>query len=163
MKEQCWLNDTLKACEWRLQSSVSSGPTVDQTDSHASEDLLQSLLAGTHKPSMIPVEVIVPSSLPTFTTRDLSYGPPSPTRHPRKPSKLTMSFPERPPFSGLVEIIVAYDQTRPNGVQVEIGSGMGIVMGSQGSGVEWEVLEQVCRRGGTLGLAGRVWKSASTD
>lgn len=73
-----------------------------------------------------------------------------------------MTLPEKPPISGLVEIIVAYDQSRPKGVRVEVGGGIGMGLGmDMGAGVDLEGLEEVVRRGGIFGLGGRVWKSSS--
>lgn len=67
-----------------------------------------------------------------------------------------MTLPERLPITGFTEVIVSYDQTRGNGVKVEIGGRMGM----EGSGVDVELLEEVCRRGGGLGVAGRIWKAS---
>lgn len=70
-----------------------------------------------------------------------------------------MSLPERPPISGFVDVVVSYDLSRPKGVKVEVGGPMG--MGIDESGVDVEKLEEVCRRGGLFGLAGRIWKATS--
>lgn len=68
-------------------------------------------------------------------------------------ARITMSTPERPPISGLVEIAVTFDPGRLRGVAVAISGAMGV-------DVNVEVLEEACRRGGLLGLPGRVWKKA---
>lgn len=64
-----------------------------------------------------------------------------------------MTSPERPPMSGLVEIHVSYDEIKAKGVTVE-------VRGAMGADIKLDVFEEISRRGGTLGLAGRVWASA---
>jgi hypothetical protein len=126
-------------------------------ENQATEDVLEALLKGIHPPTKIPVEVYIPTpSDSTFSTADLSFDLPAPTPRTRLPPKITMSIPERPPISGFVEIVVSYDDTRPKGVRVDVGGGMGI-----GSGADVEKLEEVCRRGGVFGLAGRVWKGSS--
>lgn len=71
---------------------------------------------------------------------------------PRRP-KIVMTSPERPPISGLVEITVIYDETKPRGIAVEVS-------GAMGSDIEADILEEISRRGGTLGLSGRVWSKA---
>ena len=56
---------------------------------------------------------------------------------------------ERLPISGLVEITVTHDETRPRGISlIEI-------QGATGS--DLKNLEDICLRGATLGLPGRVW------
>lgn len=69
---------------------------------------------------------------------------------PQRVTKLVMTAPERPPISGLVGITVAYDNTRARGVAVTIN-------GALGADLRLDALEEVCRRGGMLGLPGRVW------
>lgn len=79
-----------------------------------------------------------------FGPAELDFPPP-----PSRP-KMVMTFPERPPISGLVEITVTHDETRPRGISLEI-------QGAMGSDLKPADLEEICRRGGTLGLPGRVW------
>jgi hypothetical protein len=59
--------------------------------------------------------------------------------------------------SGMLEISVAHDARAPKGVKVEVGNEAGLGVGA---GVNVDVLEEVCRRGGAMGLAGRVWAAA---
>ena len=61
-----------------------------------------------------------------------------------------MTIPERPPISGLVEISVRMDLTKPRGVSVDVS-------GALSADLNADVLEEVCRRGGALSLPGRVW------
>jgi hypothetical protein len=159
VKEQSWLNEILSAIEWVPESFTKELSTLQGTaESPATEDMLQALLNGTYVPTKIPVEVYLPTPTNhTFSTTDLSFEvSTAPSRH---APKIMMSLPERPPISGFVEIIVSYDHTRSKGVKVEVGGGMGMII--EGSGVDVEKLEEVCRRGGVYGLAGRVWKASS--
>jgi hypothetical protein len=64
-----------------------------------------------------------------------------------------MTSPECPPISGLVEITVGLDEMKSRGVFVDI-------RGALGTDLNTDVLEEVCRRGGALGLPGRVWASS---
>ena len=64
-----------------------------------------------------------------------------------------MTLPERPPISGLVEIDVSLDATRPRGVAVNLS-------GAMSADLNIEMLEEVCRRGGLFSLPGRVWASS---
>ena len=63
-----------------------------------------------------------------------------------------MTSPERAPIPGFVEITVSHDETKPRGVSVDI-------QGAMGCDLKFADLEETCRRGGTLGLSGRVWVS----
>ena len=129
----------------------------------ATEELLQALLDGTYTPNSIPIEVYVPSSSNhAFTSTDLSSFAAPQQIMVRNPPRFTMMIPERLPISGLVEIVVSYDLTRPKGVRVDIGGGMGMGIGVEGSGIDAEALEEVCRRGGLFSLGGRVWKVSGT-
>lgn len=62
---------------------------------------------------------------------------------------IKMTIPERSPISGLVEISVRMDLTRPKGVCVHVA-------GALAADLNVDVLEEVCRRGGTLSLPGRL-------
>ena len=103
---------------------------------------------GTYPTHRIPVNVSLPGSSvdPIFGDSDLDSMSMSAPRRP----KITMTFPERPPMSGLVEITVTFDESKPRGVAVE-------VRGAMGADIKLDVLEEISRRGGTLGLCGRVW------
>ena len=60
-------------------------------------------------------------------------------------------------MSGQVEIAVTFDPHRPRGVALDINGAMGTELNT-------DVLEEVCRRGGTLSLSGRIWaKSPSAS
>lgn len=104
-------------------------------------------------PRKIPVNVFLPShNIVTdslFETPDLDAIPQMQHRRP----KIIMTSPEQPPISGLVEITVTYDEARPRGVVVEVS-------GAMSSDIKLDVLEEICRRGGTLGLSGRVWSKS---
>ena len=98
------------------------------------------------------MNITVHSSLP----RDPIFDAATPTPGqgaPHRTAKIVMTSPEQPPISGLVEITVAYDSSRPRGIAVSIN-------GALGADVNVDTLEEVCRRGGLLGLPGRVWAKA---
>ena len=99
---------------------------------------------------MLPVNVFLPTEAPAALFGGMSDD--LDLSKPRRP-RIVMTCPERPSMPGLVEIVVRYDETRSRGVAVEVN-------GAMGSGLSDEVLEEVCRRGGALGLAGRVWSSS---
>lgn len=65
-----------------------------------------------------------------------------------------MTSPARTPISGLIEITVTHDESKPRGVSVD-------VQGAMGYDLKPAELEEICRRGGTLGLSGRVWAHGS--
>ncbi|RDB24907.1 hypothetical protein Hypma_008046 [Hypsizygus marmoreus] len=154
VREQCWLNEILASSQWKAEGLTDQTDESPQ-DSEATEDELQAILTGNLTPRKIPVNVFLPSSNNAtdvlFETPDLDSIS-IPQMQIRRP-KIVMTSPERPPMSGLVEIAVAYDETRPRGVVVEI-------LGAMGSDLESNALEEICRRGGTLGLPGRVWSKS---
>jgi len=144
----------------------------DVFEEEASEGLLQAVLSGmvllylsmlvanptllgTIIPQKIPVNVHLPSDVEPpntlFDSASLETMSIDPV-HLRRP-RVVLTSPERPPLSGLVETTVTYDEARPRGISVDI-------CGALGADIDTEVLEEVCRRGGTLGLPGRVWAKA---
>jgi len=78
-----------------------------------------------------------------------------PPIRPQKP-RIVMTSSERPPISGLVEITVMYDETRPRGISVQVS-------GAMMADLKQDVLEEVCQCGGMLGLSGKVWSSARSS
>ncbi|EMD33592.1 hypothetical protein CERSUDRAFT_141813 [Gelatoporia subvermispora B] len=151
VREQCWLNETLLACQWIPEGLDLGGHAEDLDIMPASEDELQAILAGTLNPRRIPVNIHLPSepvSDPLFESAGLGALGQQPGR-----AKIVMSAPERPPMSGLVEITVAFDPARARGVALDI-------RGAMGADIRLEALEEACRRGGVFGLPGRVWSKA---
>ena len=69
------------------------------------------------------------------------------------PAVLVLTFPERPPIPGMVSISVLLNG--PAGASVE-------VQGAMGADVDMTLLEEAVRRGGALGLPGRVWAACQT-
>ncbi|KAH9013134.1 hypothetical protein EDB85DRAFT_2296401 [Lactarius pseudohatsudake] len=69
------------------------------------------------------------------------------------PAAVVLTFPERPPIPGMVSISVVLNG--PAGARVE-------VQGAMGADVQMATLEEAVRRGGALGLAGRVWAASQT-
>lgn len=181
IREQCWLNEILSGCQWVPEGMEAPPPTTEPEDISVTEDELQAVLKGlslslsepirkpvlqtdhipvlphpgTITPRSIPVNIHLPIPVPSpltdslfDTDTDMDMAPP-----PRARARVTMTSPERPPISGLVEIGVTFDPTRRRGVAVEVNGAVGV-------DVNVEVLEEACRRGGLLGLPGRVWKKA---
>ncbi|KAI0648314.1 hypothetical protein C8Q79DRAFT_905736 [Trametes meyenii] len=158
VREQCWLNETLSGCHW-VPEGLNANPVSEDAaeDMAVTEDDLQAVLKGTIKPRSIPVNVYLPAHAPAdalFGGSDmdafsLGVGGGAPPRR----ARIVMTTPERPPISGLVEIGVTFDPTRPRGVAVDVSGAMGVDL-------RVDVLEEVCRRGGLFGLPGRVWKKA---
>ncbi|TFK44542.1 hypothetical protein BDQ12DRAFT_673182 [Crucibulum laeve] len=148
VREQCWLNEVLAGCNWTTE-----GLDMEHVDlpkeSEPTEDELQSVLSGSFIPRKIPVNVYLPS---TSGTNDTLFGTDLETiRRPR----IVMTAPEPSPISGLIEITVSYDETKPRGIAIE-------VQGAMGADIKVDVLEERSRRGGTLGLPGNVWATAHT-
>ncbi|KAI9437579.1 hypothetical protein H4582DRAFT_2111791 [Lactarius indigo] len=69
------------------------------------------------------------------------------------PAAVVLSFPERPPMPGMVSISVLLNGLA--GATVE-------VQGAMGADVQMATLEEAVRRGGALGLPGRVWAASQT-
>jgi len=103
---------------------------------------------GTMKPRKIPVNVLL-AARKDERSEDQLFG----SEDTFKPI-IVMTSPERPPMPGLVEITVTHDECKPRGISVEI-------QGAIGLDLKVADLEEVCRRGGTLGLAGRIWAAGS--
>lgn len=99
-------------------------------------------------PRKIPVNVFVLSG----SEAGHLFGQPHLGFSPESRPKILMTCPERAPISGLFEIKVTYDEKKPRGVSVSI-------QGAVGLDVNTSHLEEVCRRGGTWGLPGRIWSS----
>lgn len=101
-------------------------------------------------PRKIPVNVFLPSPTtapdPLFDSTDLSMS--------RRP-KIVMTSPEHPPLTGMVEITVTYDETKERGISMHVS-------GALGADLNLDAMEEICRRGGTLGLPGRVWAKSHT-
>ncbi|KAH9069853.1 hypothetical protein EDB83DRAFT_2371538, partial [Lactarius deliciosus] len=64
-----------------------------------------------------------------------------------------LTFPELPPIPGMISISVLLNG--PAGATVE-------VQGAMGADVQMATLEEAVRRGGALGLPGRVWAASQT-
>ncbi|KAJ6497863.1 hypothetical protein C8R45DRAFT_984493, partial [Mycena sanguinolenta] len=150
VREQAWLNEILLSCQWTTEGITSDGNDTPADESDATEDELQAVLTGTMIPRKIPVNLTLPQRPdPLFDpTLDTITIPPVDRR-----TRIVMTSPERPPISGVVEITVAYDETKSRGVSVELS-------GAMGCDLKTDTLEEIARRGGALGLPGRVWASS---
>ncbi|KAI0342145.1 hypothetical protein BDW22DRAFT_1407766 [Trametopsis cervina] len=151
VREQCWLNEALLTCQWLPEALSLPSEIPELTDIGATEDELQAVLGGIITPRSIPVNVSVPTPVPEnflFDPTMASLGMVQNSSH--QSTRIVMSSPERSTISGLVETTVAYDNTRSRGVSLS-------VKGAMGADLDVNVLEEVCRRGGLLGLPGRIW------
>ncbi|KAI1784243.1 hypothetical protein LXA43DRAFT_1101647 [Ganoderma leucocontextum] len=150
VREQCWLNEIITSCQWIPEGlNVNPNPIPNtHEDTTVTDDDLQAVLKGSVQPRSIPVNVHIPTPLSPFADNDMSTYPVG-----RSDARITMTAPERPPISGLVEIGVTFDPSKARGVAVDITGAVGVDLNT-------EVLEEACRRGGLLGLPGRVWKKA---
>ncbi|KAF9528552.1 hypothetical protein CPB83DRAFT_315918 [Crepidotus variabilis] len=148
VREQCWLNETLLSCHWAPEGLTSAEDDSPADDADATEAELQAVLAGTFTPRKLPVNVTLPSSNET----DNLFGPSDLDLASASKPKIVMTAPERPPISGLVEVTVAYDEKESRGINVSLQGAMGL-------DISTDNLAEVCRRGGTWGLPGRIWAS----
>ncbi|KZV62816.1 hypothetical protein PENSPDRAFT_590823 [Peniophora sp. CONT] len=150
VREQCWLNESLRLCEW-TPNTPSLVPNTDDTGTvNATEDELDAVLSGTVTPQKIPVTVSIhtgPASAPDSIFDDASLTP-------RTRTSLLFRFPERAPITGLVDLAVSFNADKPRGVEVE-------VHGAPGSSLSGDTMEEIVRRGGLFGLPGRVWQAAA--
>ncbi|GJE95512.1 hypothetical protein PsYK624_116970 [Phanerochaete sordida] len=151
VKEQCWLNEILLGAQW-VPEGINPEPSAssEADKAEATEDELQAVLGGSITPSRIPVNVYLHNGVPVPMTDPFDPSEIAAMSVPQRVTKVVMTAPERPPISGLVGITVAYDNTRARGVAVAVN-------GAMGADLRLDALEEVCRRGGMLGLPGRVW------
>ncbi|KAF9038340.1 hypothetical protein BDZ89DRAFT_412713 [Hymenopellis radicata] len=145
VREQCWLNEVLLGCDWTPEGLKSTND-VPPDDTEATEADLEAVLSGTVIPRKIPVNLFLPSE---HSVTSFERNPALTDVHTHRP-KIVMMAPERPPISGSVGIAVTYDELKPRGVDVQVN-------GALGADLNQDMLEEVCRRGGTLGLPGRIW------
>lgn len=109
---------------------------------------------GMNAPTKIPVNIYIPTPPvdddQLFGTADIDIGMglPQHTDHPT--TKIVLRAPEPPPGFGMFEIAVEYSSLRPRGVVLKIE-------GALSADIDIDMAEEVCRRGGLLGLPGRVW------
>lgn len=103
-------------------------------------------------PSRIPVKVDIHNEMPPAPDPIFDAGIAAMTV-PQHGTRIVLTSPERPPITGLVQISISYDNSRPRGVAVNIS-------GAIGADLIPDTLEEVCRRGGAFGLPGRVWAKA---
>ncbi|KIY53046.1 hypothetical protein FISHEDRAFT_33972 [Fistulina hepatica ATCC 64428] len=145
VRGQCWLNATLESCKWTPEGLLTSREAAPEEE--PTEEELFAVLMGTNQPTSIPVNVSIPLESDRLYEPSMALASTSPRR-----PQIRMTCPEQQPIEGLVSIIVALDETRPRGVSVDISTGGMCYLSA-------DTMEEVCRRGGTLGLPGRVWAS----
>ncbi|THH32518.1 hypothetical protein EUX98_g1705 [Antrodiella citrinella] len=151
VREQCWLNEVICGCQWTVEGPGAVYDASEDDSEETTEADLQAVLSGSLTPRKIPVNVYLPGQSDDALFDTAGLDPLNLSPLPPRQTRVVMTSPERHPITGLVEITVAYDPTRPRGVSVAINGGMG-------ADLHLDTLEEVCRRGGILGLPGRVWK-----
>lgn len=134
-------------CKWTAEGLPSDTDVLSDDTEPTEEDLL-AVLSGTNVPHKIPVNVFLLQS--RFNAENMDGMSVVNDQRPR----IFMLAPERPPISGSVGINITYDESKPRGICVEVNGAMGV-------DIKVDLLEEVCRRGGTFGLPGRIWASAS--
>ncbi|KAI0071781.1 hypothetical protein K474DRAFT_1668625 [Panus rudis PR-1116 ss-1] len=145
VREQCWLNESIKGCQWVPEGIAQPGESEDMVDDEdVGENDLQAVLSGHITPRRIPVNVHISAEMDMFGDHPLTS---------LRRSKIVLSSPERYPITGSVTISVNYDADKPRGVAVS-------VVGGIGADLQVDVLEEICRRGGLFGLPGRMWIKA---
>ncbi|KAA1472784.1 hypothetical protein DENSPDRAFT_779182 [Dentipellis sp. KUC8613] len=153
VREQCWLNEALKACNWSVEgltdTSAEDAASAEK-EGAPNEDELQALLDGTFMPRRLPVNVYLPSSPVPHPTLASSPLFPSPST---TPPRILLTLPERAPISGIVNILIEYDSAKPRGVSLQ-------VQGAVGVDLSIESLEETVRRGGIWGVPGKIWAKA---
>ena len=92
---------------------------------------------------MIPVQVVIPDT--QAATMDIASLETLDHRVAGFPC-IRMTAPLPPPNPSLVNMLIAFDPTRPRGVRVEV------------QGTTLDRYDELVRRGGGLGLAGRIWQ-----
>jgi hypothetical protein len=107
-------------------------------------------ISGTFTPRKIPVNVFLPAASDNASNN--LFDPPELNFSIASGPRIIMTSPERGPIPGFVEITVSHDETKPRGVSIDI-------QGAMGCDLKLAELEEISRRGGTLGLSGRVWVS----
>jgi len=133
VKEQSWYNGLVMGCQWSPEGQEKdSDLDLDET---RDEDV-DAILNGTLIPRRIPVNLVFEAALP----------PPlfEPQLHRAHPS-LTMVFPSKTPGAPLIKASIALDSSTSTSVRVVV------------NGVTVPGLEDSVRRGGGMGLAGRLW------
>ncbi|KAG9018090.1 hypothetical protein FRB90_012328 [Tulasnella sp. 427] len=142
VKEQAWLNETLRSFQWQIDTSsvdgeakVAEGPKL-LTD----EEELEALLKGSQSPTSVPVQINVRAT-------SINYIIPLPL-----------------PDSPLLMLSVAFDPMLPKGIRVDSDlvtpslADPAIVKISQAL-QEWkDSMAEVVRRGGASVLAGWIWQ-----
>ncbi|KIO21364.1 hypothetical protein M407DRAFT_29022 [Tulasnella calospora MUT 4182] len=146
VKEQAWLNETLRSFQWRIDST----PTKDEGEAAevakllSDDEELEALIQGSNVPTSIPVQISVRGTT-------INYTVPLPL-----------------PDSPLLTFSVAFDSTAPKGVRVDFDIDIAAAfLEGQTSSMEkisqvvheWKGgMEEVVRRGGASILAGWVWR-----
>ncbi|KAI5117227.1 hypothetical protein M0805_001585 [Coniferiporia weirii] len=186
IRDQCWLNETLKTVDWiaeDLMSEVDGDDNgSDQEASGSTGEDLDALLSGNYRPRRIPVNVFLPThdvsdgpdpdveAVPGLGSISVSAGVTTPAPSiflafaVHMPKQAGQGITPRPSQAALV---LRHDRTRRRGVRVNanvatsLGDGSGSLAGDSPPAKFIDELEESVRRGGAFGAAGRVWGWAS--
>ncbi|KZV77924.1 hypothetical protein EXIGLDRAFT_693696 [Exidia glandulosa HHB12029] len=136
VREQAWINELLQSCDWLPDVGDVGIPDYN----NFGDQTLEALLTGTYSPDSLPVHVSIPSSAPALGVEE---SPPS-----RPMLRMVVPLQRRPgeamaPRTSVVTL--AMDPSRPRGVRVEVNNTL------------VESLDEPVRRGGGLGIGGRLW------
>ena len=144
VRDQCWLNETLNGISW-MPEAIAGPPVTEDPDTGATEEELRALLSGQLKPHFASLAPNITSG--TYMPRSIPVNV-----YVLAPAAgIGLTFPERPPMPGMVMISVVLNGAAGATVKVQ---------GAMGADVQMSTLEESVRRGGTLGLPGRVWAAS---
>jgi hypothetical protein len=146
VRDQCWLNDTLSEISW-VPEAIAGLSVTEDPDKGATEEELRAVLSGqrTKKTLFFTIPCLTCMASGTYTPRSI------PVNVYVGPAGLGLTFPERPPMPGMV--IISVNLSGAAGATVD-------VQGAMGADVQMSALEEAVRRGGALGLPGRVWAAS---
>ncbi|TDL26215.1 hypothetical protein BD410DRAFT_784285 [Rickenella mellea] len=153
VKEQCWLNESLRTCEWVPESTEPAQDLGGDDVNEATEADLQAILNGTFEAKRVPVNVFVPYQPTTDPLFGDDNGLPgfSLSSPPQSSPRIVMTVQTREASPSQVQITVGHDPTRPKGVRVDVNGSLPFTT------IQVDKLEESARRGGIFGLAGKVW------
>ncbi|KAH7108211.1 hypothetical protein BKA62DRAFT_681474 [Auriculariales sp. MPI-PUGE-AT-0066] len=139
VRDQAWLNQLIQTVDWiQEQPDVPHMPFQTFTRHNVDE-----LLAGSYEPESLPVNITIETASETKGAADIGSVPII------RPQLRMVAPTRRQPGQSILQsistIVVALEPSQPRGVKVEV------------DGHRAQRLDEIVRRGGTLGLPGRVW------
>ncbi|EJD52546.1 hypothetical protein AURDEDRAFT_149252 [Auricularia subglabra TFB-10046 SS5] len=137
VREQAWINEILTTCDW-IPDMIDSGLPAFP---NYGDQSLDALVTGTYAPDSLPIHITIPPALPSLGTEGSAQA-----SLPRL--EMAVPMPKRqaePMMPRTSRIALSLDPSRPKGVCVEV------------DGVLVDSLDESVRRGGGLGVGGRLW------